>query len=138
MNDISKFKTRLKDLRTEYSMTQKELSDKIGIVRTAITNYETGRTLPDTETISKMANIFDTTTDYLLGNSNIRNPYEDEIEELPSFFSTPEQAMKFVLEQNVIMGFGGFDVDKLSDDEVVEFANSLLEHLKLLSLKYKK
>lgn len=58
--------------------------------------------------------------------------------QLPDSFSTPEDAVKFLLEQNVIMGFGGFDIDKLSDEEKVNFANELLGQLKLLSYKYKK
>lgn len=53
-------------------------------------------------------------------------------------FTTPEEAVKFLLEQNVIMGFGGFDVDKLSDKEKIDFAKELLSQLKLLSYKYKK
>ena len=78
MNDIDNFKNRLKQLRKEQSITQQELADKIGIVRTAITNYETGRTIPDSETLSLIAKIFNTTTDYLLGNSNIKNPYKEK------------------------------------------------------------
>lgn len=68
-------------------------------------------------------------------NTNIK---QEDKEELPYDFDLPEEAVKFLLEKNVIMGFDGFDIDKLSSDEVVEFANSLLEHLRLLSLKYKK
>lgn len=66
-----------------------------------------------------------------------QNKKEDK-EELPEDFNSPEEAIEFLLEKNVIMGFGGFDVEKLSDDEKVQFAHELLEHLKLLSLKYKK
>jgi len=76
MADTNKFKERLKELRKEYSLTQQELADKIGVVRTAIANYETGRTIPDADTLSLLAKIFNTTTDYLLGNSDIRNPYK--------------------------------------------------------------
>jgi len=57
----------------------------------------------------------------------------DEIE-----FNTPEAAMQFILKQPAIMGFGGFDANKMSDQEVMEFANELLNQLKLLGFKYKK
>lgn len=53
-------------------------------------------------------------------------------------FKTPESAMQFILKQPAIMGFGGFDTNKMSDDEIVEFANELLRQLKLISYKYKK
>ena len=53
-------------------------------------------------------------------------------------FETAEAAMQFILKQPAIMGFGGFDIDKMSDEEIIEFANELLNQLKLLSYKYKK
>lgn len=78
---IIKFKYRLKELRKEYKMTQEELAGKLGLVRTAIANYETGRTSPDSETLSLIANIFNTTTDYLLGRTDIKQPIENIIKE---------------------------------------------------------
>ncbi|MEW8993068.1 helix-turn-helix domain-containing protein [Clostridium sp.] len=53
-------------------------------------------------------------------------------------FKTPEAAMQFILKQPAIMGYGGFDADKLSKEEIIEFANELLKQLQLLGLKYKK
>ncbi len=145
MNNVNKFKDRLKELRKEYSFTQQELANKIGIVRTAIANYETGRTIPDSDTLTLLAKIFDTTTDYLLGISDIKNPYQNKIIkettkelQLPDEFTSPDEAEEFLTVQNSIMGFGGFDIDKLSDKEKIDFANSLLEHLRFLQYKYKK
>jgi transcriptional regulator with XRE-family HTH domain len=53
-------------------------------------------------------------------------------------FKTAEAAMQFILKQPAIMGYGGFDADKLSKEEIIEFANELLNQLQLLGLKYKK
>lgn len=69
----------------------------------------------------------------LNANDAIREDYKNEIE-----FTTPQAAMKFILEQPAIMGFGGFDVKKMSDEEIMGFANELLNQLKLLGFKYKK
>src|SRR5690554_6416087 len=80
MKNIDKFKNRLRELRKENNMTQQELANKIGIVRTSITNYETGRAVPDSETLNLIANSLNTTTDYLLGRTDIRNPYDGFIE----------------------------------------------------------
>lgn len=62
---------------------------------------------------------------------------ETEVYEIQRF-KTPEAAMQFILKQPAIMGFGGFDTDKLSNEEIVQFANELLSQLQLLGLKYKK
>lgn len=73
MSGIEKLKVRLKQLRKENDMTQKDLADKLGIVRTAIANYETGRATPDSETLSLIASILNVSTDYLLGRTDIRS-----------------------------------------------------------------
>lgn len=94
MHDVSKFKDRLKELRKNYNMTQEELANRLGIVRTAITNYETGRTSPDPETLSIIANILNTTTDYLLGRTDINI----SVEELLHNISKPSHEDAFTKE----------------------------------------
>ena len=42
------------------------------------------------------------------------------------------------MNKHQIFGSGGFDSDKLDDDEILEFANALLEQMKMVSYKYKK
>jgi transcriptional regulator with XRE-family HTH domain len=83
VDSSNKFQYRLKELRKEYKMTQEELANKLGLVRTAIANYETGRTSPDIETLDLIANILNTTTDYLLGRSDIPNPYTKTDDKIP-------------------------------------------------------
>jgi transcriptional regulator with XRE-family HTH domain len=64
---------RIKALRTERKLTQKDIADFLGISRQAYTKYENDQTEPDNKTLGKLAEYFDVTTDYLLGLSNIRN-----------------------------------------------------------------
>ncbi|MFY9177134.1 MAG: helix-turn-helix transcriptional regulator [Caldicoprobacterales bacterium] len=71
------FPERLAKLRMEFNMTQKELADKIGVSRAAIGMYEIGRRDPDTDTIIKLTKIFGVSADYLMGISDIRNPYNN-------------------------------------------------------------
>lgn len=66
------FAERLKALRKEKGFTQEKLADLLSFGRTAIANYESGRNKPDPIVLSKLAEIFDVTTDYLIGVSNIR------------------------------------------------------------------
>lgn len=68
------FAERLKSLRNEKGLTQTELADMLSFGRTAIANYESGRNKPDPVVLSKLAEIFDVTTDYLIGVSNVRKP----------------------------------------------------------------
>lgn len=130
------FSDRLKSLRKDLGLTQEELANKLNKTRSTIAGYETERKQPDYETLNKIADYFNVSVDYLLGRTNTKK--SESKPSLPTQFNSPEEAMKFVLEQNVIMGFGGFDVEKMSDEEIIEFANELLRQLKILSYKYKK
>lgn len=62
--------SRLLELRLAKGMKQKEVSDAIGVSERAYCTYETGTRDPSTDTVVKLANLFDVSTDYLLGVSN--------------------------------------------------------------------
>lgn len=61
------FGQRLKKLRKQRGMTQKQLADLIGVQNSIISFYEVGDRFPSPEIIIKLAAIFHTSTDYLLG-----------------------------------------------------------------------
>ena len=58
---------RIKDMRLEKGMSQQELGDLIGVTKVSICGYENGTRTPSLETFCILAEIFETTTDYLLG-----------------------------------------------------------------------
>ena len=69
---MSEFKNRLKELRNEKNIYQKELAKNIGVTSSAIAMYETGKRSPDKDILDKLANHFDISVDYLLGRTNER------------------------------------------------------------------
>lgn len=54
-------------LRHEHDMTQEELADVLGITTQAVSRWETGSTMPDLSLFPAICNLFDVTSDYLLG-----------------------------------------------------------------------
>ena len=62
-------KLRIKELREEYQLTQKELAKKLGNVQRNISNWESGNSEPDCETILKLADIFKVSIDELFGRN---------------------------------------------------------------------
>ncbi|MEZ0482609.1 helix-turn-helix domain-containing protein [Planococcus sp. SSTMD024] len=58
---------RLKELRNRKKRTQQDVAKYLGLTRPAYTAYESGNRNPDYETLVKIADYFDVTTDYLLG-----------------------------------------------------------------------
>jgi len=72
------FSQRLKMLRQEAGLTQKELAEKLGVSRGTIGMYEIGQRDPDTETLRKLSDIFGVSIDYLLGKTDFRNSFIPE------------------------------------------------------------
>lgn len=65
--DVKKvFGKHLKQLREDKDLMQQELADKLEIKRTSVSNYETGRQLPDILTVRKIADFFNVSVDDLL------------------------------------------------------------------------
>ena len=61
------FGQRLKELRLQAGMTQKQLADRIWVSKAAIGNYELSDRKPSLEIIIKLAKVFHVSTDYMLG-----------------------------------------------------------------------
>ena len=62
-----KFNERLKMIRIESGMTQKDVYEKLNISPNGYASYEQGRTEPSVQTLVKLCTIFDVSADYLLG-----------------------------------------------------------------------
>lgn len=65
---------RLKLLREERGLYQKDLAKILNVSVPAVNQYENGKRDMSTETLMTLAEYFNVTTDYLLGKSNERNP----------------------------------------------------------------
>lgn len=66
-NDINVFKK----LRIRYNLTQAELADKLNIVTSTVSKWETGKAIPDPATLKKISEYFKVSIDYLLGKTEL-------------------------------------------------------------------
>ena len=64
---------KLKSLRIEKNLTQKQVADRIGLAISAVSSYESGTRYPSYDVLVKLARIFHVSTDYLLGMTDKRN-----------------------------------------------------------------
>ena len=58
---------RLKALRTEQKLTQKQIASRVGVAISAISSYEAGVRYPSYDVLIKLAHIYHVSTDYLFG-----------------------------------------------------------------------
>lgn len=65
---------RMIHLRGKFGMKQNALADALDMSPNQISKYERGQANPSLETLAQMAELFNTTTDYLLGLSNVPHP----------------------------------------------------------------
>lgn len=66
----------LKTLRVGKNMSQQKLAEKFNISQQSIWKYENDIAQPDLETLIAFANFFNTSIDYLVGNTNNPRKYE--------------------------------------------------------------
>ena len=67
---------RLRDMREDHDLTQRELAKILGLTQPQYCRYEQGyRDLP-TDILIQLADLYHTSTDYLLGRTNHPNPIE--------------------------------------------------------------
>lgn len=61
---------RLKELREERELTQKELAQSIGVAQSNVSRWEKDEMEPSAEIVVKLADFFQVSADYLLGRSD--------------------------------------------------------------------
>ena len=83
-----KFNVRLKELRLNAGLTQKDLAKAIDVGRTTISEYESGKIVPKQEGLLKIANHFNVSVDYLTGVSNERATRKQNVSDLDSLLNT--------------------------------------------------
>lgn len=130
-NNINKtFSNNLKKLLSEKKATQLQLANYLGVSNTTINNYVKGYNMPRMDKVDDIAKFFNVKREDLISSK--------EVKMATDYFTNAQEAMNFLLNQTVIMGFNGLDITKLTEEEQVDYANEVLEMMKLVSLKYKK
>lgn len=119
------FAKRLRDLREKNNLQQKELAKELDVLEATISMWETGKRVPYSDMLIKLANFFDVSVDYLLGNDLISNEKEKELRE--------QEALKKALQR---AGFMTDDED-LTDKELERVMNFVANNKDLLKDKQK-
>ena len=61
---------RIRDLREDRDMTQRQIADMLGMSQTGYSKYETGENDIPTAILIKLADYYKTSVDYLLGRTD--------------------------------------------------------------------
>lgn len=142
---MTKLGKRIKELRKANNMTIKDLSEKSGVGQSTISEIETGKAKnPKSETLAKIANALNVTVDTLLVEKwddkyNPNGKLAEQVKFIESLkLGSPEEALKFILSQPNFMAYGGYNLDDLSEEEILDLANDMLLAMKLSIEKKRK
>lgn len=102
---------RLKALRTDKGLSQKEMAEYLGISQPAYANYERQAREADYETLKKLADYFNVTTDYLLGREDKTTLTTKDKKEITEILESTRQQL---LSQEGLM----FDGEPASEEDV--------------------
>ena len=72
----------IKDLRRSKKLSQTDFAKIVGVSQTTVTDWETGKAEPSSSAITRIADYFDVSTDYLLGRPEKSNNDENTDKEL--------------------------------------------------------
>ena len=70
---------RIRSLREDRDLRQIDVSNATGIDQKTLSNYETGKTRPDSDALILLADFFDVSIDYLVGRSYNASSIKHEI-----------------------------------------------------------
>ena len=118
----SVFKVRLKEIREERGLTQKQLSLNVGVSANAINNYELGTRNPSAEILRKIAINLNISADYLLGLSYNRNPLNSDI----TFEDIADAVIKLFSLEKVQSNENG-NIIEIKDKHLAEFVEQFMK-----------
>ncbi|MGG0796427.1 helix-turn-helix transcriptional regulator [Brevibacillus laterosporus] len=115
---MSKLGDRLKETRENKNLKQTQVKVYTGINNKTLSGYENGVSEPDVETLRTLANLYEVSVDWLVGNicdSDIQDStsYAEEIKKFKMILaSLPRNKHKHFLEQISIFAAGIIAVEK--------------------------
>lgn len=132
---MNMFSVRLKAMRKERKETQEDIARLLKVQRTTIGEYERGNIRPPMDKMKILADHFEVSVDYLMGNTNFQTA-EERNEESPNDVS---KAMKKILEdlqknQHAMM----FDGEVLDDESRELLISSLEQSLRMGKIMQKR
>lgn len=128
---------KIKEIRKKKNYSQSDLAKAAGVTYAYISQIERGvRKNPSIKVLSKIANFLNVDLNEILINYD--NELENQIMKIETLkFDSPQEALKFILQQPSFMAYGGYDLNQLSEEEIINLANDMLLAMRI-SLEKKK
>ena len=128
----------LKYLRLKHNYSQDEIAEKFGYKSyTTVQKWEMGIAEPSVEKLRELANLYNVNMNDLL-TRNLESQGKSSYENIPTHFDTAQDAVEFILRQPMVAQFGGYDLDIMTEEEVIEMAEEVADMLKIMAKRHSK
>lgn len=122
---MSTLNENIKKYREKRGLKQDELGQLLQVSGKTVSSWEKGRSEPKMDMIEKIAKVLQCTRSQLIGEEDI-GP-----------FTSANEALEFILKQEMVANYGGYDLNVMSDEEVIDMANDVAEFLKMIAKRRK-
>ena len=112
---------RLKAERERRNWSQIFVAEKIGITNTVLSNYERDYRDPDTDTLKKLADLYEVETDYLLGRSKSNRLPTLSTKDEKDIAKRMEQIKKDLTSEDGLM----FNGEPMSEEAIESFLEAM-------------
>lgn len=120
------FAEKLLTLRTQSGYSQEVLAEKLNVSRQAVSKWETGPTLPETDKLIAISNLFNVSIDSLLIDTINLNTFESMDRILVKFLSSARDMDDISEELLDIMRDGVIDdTERIKVDEIIKTLDSV-------------
>ena len=144
----------IKSIREEKKLGLNETARLAGISPSYLSDIEKGnKTNPSMEVLQRIADALDVSIEEFFKSEpasqqqlkewddkyNPNGELAEQVKIIESLkLGSPEEALKFILSQPNFMAYGGYNLDDLSEEEILDLANDMLLAMKLSIEKKRK
>ncbi|MEF9966884.1 MAG: helix-turn-helix transcriptional regulator [Longicatena sp.] len=134
-----KFSERLRKILNEKKIKASQLAELTGLSESLISQYLNDKIEPKNDKLLIISEALNVDLLSLMGIDKQYDEYKQVAnKDNKTLFSTPQEAFEYIIKQPTVAMYGGYDLEKMSDEELIEFANDLADMLSIISKKYNK
>ncbi|MBA4602134.1 helix-turn-helix domain-containing protein [Thermoactinomyces mirandus] len=125
---MSTFSDRIRKLRAKSGLSQSELASRINIAKSTLAMYETGKREPNFDIVRRIADFFDVSVDYLLGQIDNPLPLKHQTDELKKnevSILDLEKAIEMIEKGKA--HFGGYNLTEEDRDFIAKMIRLVIE-----------
>lgn len=131
------FAQKILELRTKYGYSQEQLAEKLNVTRQAVSKWEVGATLPETDTVILISELFHVSIDYLLKDTiQSATSIESLDRMLIKFMSSTQEMNRISTDLLDIMEDGVInDLEKIRLHEIIDILDHISATIHELKIK---